>query len=220
MAIGIDTEIRGLSTQNNPEGLSGEPLNFNNRQDLIVVQALPEQVETVRMGNSWQTISATTAALTAVPSTTSGISLWNGENDTGKCYIVDSFGIVEVITDATQQNSAALFASMSVGKISAVTDAGLVKASLSGRAAGGTLARVATAATTLAADIWTPHGPSSPANTAFAGAVWRVHEATVRGMYIVRPGGMFSIAAAKTVATANQIRYFIRWHEATIIWVS
>jgi hypothetical protein len=43
-----------------------------------------------------------------------------------------------------------------------------------------------------------------------------VHEAQVRGLYLVPPGGLFSIAAAKTVATASQIQYFIRWHEVQI----
>lgn len=196
-----------------------QQFGMTNRGEMVMVQGLPELTECVRLGGSWQSISAVTAALTAVPSTTSGISLWNGEPDNGKCYAIDSFGTVEVVTDATQQNSLALFASMSVGKITtAPTDAGLVKASLSGRPASATSAKVAAGATTLAADVWTPHGPSAPANTAFAGAVWRVHESPVRGLYLVRPGGMFSIAAAKTVATASQIRYFVRWHEVQIIF--
>jgi len=189
---------------------------INNRGELLAVQALPELTELVRQGGSWQIMSAVTAALTAVPSTTAGHSLWNGEPDAGKCYAIDSFGCVEVVTDATQQNSLALFAMMSVGKITSPTDAGLVKASLSGRAAGQTNAKTAAGATTLAADVWTPHAPSAPGATAFAGGVWRVHEVPVRGLYLVRPGGQFNVAVAKTVATASQIRYFVRWHEVQI----
>jgi hypothetical protein len=188
-------------------------MHLSSRGEQLVAQAQPELSELVRLGGSWHVLSAAAAALTAVPSTTSGLSLWNGEPDNGKCYAIDSFGTVEIVTDATQQNSLALFASLSVGKITAPTDAGLVKASLSGRAASGTLAKVAAGATTLAADVWSPHGPSTPGATAFAGAVWRVTETMVRGLYLVRPGGQFSIAAAKVAATASQIRYFIRWHE-------
>jgi len=193
-----------------------QELGINNRGENLIVQALPELTELVRLGGSWQILSAATAALTAVPSTTAGHSLWNGEPDNGKCYAIDSFGCVEVVTDATQQNSLALFAAMSVGKITAPTDAALVKASLSGRSAGQTTARTVAGATTLATDVWTPHEPSAPGATAFAGGVWRVHETKVRGLYLVRPGGQFNIAVAKTVATASQIRYFVRWHEVQI----
>lgn len=118
------------------------------------------------------------------------------------------------MTDATQQNSLALFAAIESGKFTAPTDAGLTKASLSGRAAGQTNARTVAGATV--AGVWTPHGPSAPGATAFAGAVWRVHEYAARGLYLVRPGGLFSVAAAKTVATASQLRYFIRWHEVQL----
>lgn len=193
---------------------------LNSRGDLLVAQSLPPLAEMVRLGGSWQALSAVTAALTAVPSTTAGLSLWNGEPDTGKSYLIDSFGTVEVVTDATQQNSEALFAMMSVGKIAAPTDAGLTKASLSGRAAGLTNSRLVAGATTLSSDVWTPHGPSAPGATAFAGAVWRVHEYDARGLYLVRPGGQFSIACAKVAATASQIRYFVRWHEVQMPWVA
>jgi hypothetical protein len=209
----------GIVRHNDPaeyDENDAKPETLNSRGDLLVAQSLPALTELVRLGNSWHILGAATAALTAVPTTTAGHSLWNGESDTGKSYLIDSFGTVEIVTDATQQNSIAIFACMSVGKIAAVTDAALVKASMSGRPASATLARTAAGATTLAADVWSPHGPSTPANTAFAGAVWRVVEANVNGMYIVRPGGMFSIAAAKTVATASQIRYFIRWHEVQL----
>lgn len=205
--------IRGLVAANNAEGNEEAQIVLNNRGDQLIAQALPELAELVRLGESFQILSAATAALTAVPTTTAGHSLWNGEPDTGKAYVIDSFGTVEIVTDATQQNSLALFAMMSVGKIAAITDAALVKASLSGRPASSTRARTAAGVTTLAADVWTPHGPSSPGAAAFAGGVWRVHEYQAKGLYVVPPGGMFSIAAAKTVATASQIRYFIRWHE-------
>lgn len=216
----MDVDIRGLvranTTPNYPDQEEGTPA-LTARGDVLVAQSLPELTDLVRLGGSWQVISAATAALTAVPSTTSGITLWNGEADNGKVYAVDSFGCVEIVTDATQQNSLALFAAVEAGKITAPTDASLTKASLSGRPPGQTASRVAAAATV--AGVWTPHGPSAPGATAFAGAVWRVHEFQARGLYLVRPGGAFSIAAAKAVATASQIRYFIRWHEVQLSYV-
>lgn len=206
---------RALSVPNYADSVDS-PLGINTRGEALVAQALPALTELVRQGGSWQILSAATAALTAVPTTTAGHSLWNGESDSGSVYAIDSFGCVEIVTDATQQNSLALFAAMEAGKFTAPTDAALTKASLSGRPAGQTNARTVAGATV--AGVWTPHGPSAPGATAFAGGVWRVHECTVNGLYVVRPGGLFSIAAAKTVATASQIRYFIRWHEVLITY--
>jgi hypothetical protein len=180
----------------------------------IVAQGLPELTELVKLGNSFHLLSAATAALTAVPSTTAGHSLWNGEEGGGKSYAIDSFGCVEVVTDATQQNSLAMFAMMNRGSVAAPTDAGLSFGSMSGKPYNGHARSVAGA--TVTDHVWSPHGPAAPGATAFAGAVWRVTEVPARGLYLVRPGGQFSVAAAKTVATASQIRYFIRWHEVQL----
>jgi hypothetical protein len=182
--------------------------------EVLVAQALPELTELVRQGNSFHVLSAATAALTAVPGTTAGLSLWNGEDGGGKSYAIDSFGCVEVVTDITQQNSLALFAMMNRGRISPPVDAGLSFGSMAGKTYNG-YARVVAAAT-VADHGWTPHGPSSPGATALAGAVWRVTEFQARGLYLVPPGLQFNIAVAKTVATASQIRYFIRWHEVNV----
>jgi hypothetical protein len=212
------TRIRGLNAENYSEGREDVQFVANNRGDIPIAQGLPELTELVRLGGSYHILGAATAALTAVPTTTAGHSLWNGEPATGACYAIDSFGCVEIVTDATQQNSLALFAMMNKGVIAAPTDAGLAVGSMSGRNYGGKAKTIAGA--TVVNDVWTPHGPSAPGATAFAGAVWRVHEFQARGLYLVAPAGMFSVACAKTVATASQIRYFVRWHEVQIIWKS
>jgi hypothetical protein len=210
--------VRGTTIPNQADGAEID-LQSNPRGDLLVSQGLPPLAEIVRQGASWQVLSAATAALTAVPTNTSGHSLWNGETGlASKVYVIDSFGCVEIVTDATQQNSLALFATVEAGVVAAITDAALVKGSLSGRVAGQTSARTAAAQTT--AGVWTPHGPSAPGATAFAGAVWRVHEFQANGLYMVRPAGMFSVAVAKSANTASQIRYFIRWHEVLLPYVA
>jgi hypothetical protein len=190
--------------------------NARASSQVVSTAELPMAADLTRLGGSFHILSAATAALTAVPTTTSGHSLWNG--DSQKCYLIDSFGCVEIVTDATQQNSLALFAMMNKGSVTAPTDAGLTRGSFLGNNYGGN-AKTA-AAVSVTNDIWTPHGPSAPGATAFAGAVWRVHEREANGMYVVRPGGMFNIAAVKTVATASQIQYFIRWTEVLIEFTS
>jgi hypothetical protein len=216
----IQSETYGLTRAatipNYPDSVEAQ-FAINTRGEAIVAQGLPPLAELVRQGGSWQIISAATAALAAFPTTVAGHTLFNGELaavTTAKAYVIDSFGCVEIVTDATQQNSLALFAAMEAGQFTTPTDAGLTKASLSGRNAGGTNSRTVAGATV--AGLWTPHGPSAPGATAFAGAIWRVHEFDARGLYVVRPGGAFSIVAAKSVATASQIRYFIRWHEVLL----
>lgn len=217
MMVKIAARVRGLFAGNYPENDETQQLIVNNRGDQSVVQGLPELTELVRLGDSWGVMGAVTAALTAVPTVTAGHSLFNNEPGTGKCFSVDSFGALEVVTDATQQNSLALFAMCStVGSVSAPTDAGLTRSSMSGKAYGGRARTVAGG--TVVDNGWQPHGPSAPGATAFAGAAWRVHEAQARGLYLIPPGGQFNIACAKTVATASQIRYFVRWHEVQLIY--
>lgn len=212
---GYLAKVRVFNPDNRPEDADA-PLEVNARNELLVVQALPALAELVRLGGSYHALSSAVAAKTAVPTTTAGFSLWNGEPDgpNGKSYIIDSFGCVEIVTDATQQNSLALFAMMNKGKQAAPTDDGLVCGSMVGNTYAGKAKKAV--GVTVVNDIWTPHGPSTPGNTAFAGAVWRVTEFNAMGLYIVSPSGQFSIAAAKTVATASQLQYFIRWHEVRI----
>lgn len=212
--IKIAARVRGFFAGDYPENREDEQLIMNTRGDLAIAQSLPELTELVRLGMSFHILSAAAAALTAVPTTVSGYSLWNGEPDSGLSYAIDSFGTVEIVTDATQQNSLALFAMNNKGKIAAPTDDGTAIGSFNGSKKGSNALKAA--AVTVVNDVWSPHGPSAPGGTAFAGAVWRVTEAFVRGLYLVRPAGLFSIAAAKTIATAAQIRYFIRWHEVQL----
>ncbi len=210
--------VRGFFAPNYQEGDDDKQIVVNNRGDQLVAAGLPPLTEVVRMGDTFGVLSAATAALTAVPTTTAGHSLYNMEPATGKSYVIDAFGCVEIIADTTQQNSATLFAMNSVvGSVAAPTDAGLTKVSMSGRNASQTAARTV-AGGTVVDNGWQPHGNTSPSSGgAIAGQIWRVHEVKVDGLYIVRPGGQFNIAVAKSVATASQIRYFLRWHEIQLI---
>jgi hypothetical protein len=192
--------------------------DINSRGDMCVVQALPELTELVRLGNSWQVaLSTGLAALTALPTTVAGLSLWNGEQGGGKSYAIDSFGSVEEVIDATQADTTALFALNNIVPVAAPTDAALSIRSLSGRKYAGKARTVSGA--TVTNDGWFGHGAEaqSPLAPAVAGANWKVNEAKVRGLYLVAPQGMFSVQAVKAgAAAAAQQFFFIRFHEVQI----
>src|SRR5438309_1717012 len=100
MLTKMAARVRGFFAGNYPENREDEQLHINPRGDFIVAQGLPELTELVRLGDSWQVITTTgVAAATALPTTTSGLSLNNNEKATGKCYAIDSFGSVEEVVD-------------------------------------------------------------------------------------------------------------------------
>lgn len=213
--------VRGLFADNNPEGRDDVSVALNNRADVLVAPSMTELTELVRLGGSWQVaLSTGLAALTALPTTTAGLSLWNGEPSNGKCYAIDSFGSVEEVIDATQADTTALFAMNNKIPVTAPTDAGLSIRSLSGKSGYDGKARTVSAAA-VTNDGWFAHGPQPPLAPAVAGANWKVNECPVRGLYLLCPNGMFNIVAVKAgAAAAAQQFYFIRWHEVQIIWKS
>lgn len=224
MLIKIAGRIRGLFAGNYPENREDEQLHLNPRGDQIIAQGLPELTELVRLGGSWQLNSTTgQAALTALPTTTAGLTLTNNEPATGKCYAIDSFGSAEEVIDATQTDVTGLFAMINK-RTSAVPSAGNAETtfiSLMGRPNYDGAATCKRGATVVN-DGWTPHGtPGAQMAAAAAGANWKVNEAAVRGLYLVPPGGSFSVQAVKAAAAAAaQQFFFVRWHEVQLIWKS
>jgi hypothetical protein len=216
MLIKIAGRVRGLFAGNYPENREEEQFHVNSRGDQLVSQGLPLQTEIVRLGDSWQVISsAGIAALTALPTTTAGLTLWNGEPDGGKSYVIDSVGNSEIVVDVTQSNMTALFVMLGKPPVTAPTDAALVIRSLSGRTYGGRARTVVGG--TVVNDGWFPAGTSAPAAPAVAGSAWKQMDWPLNGLYIVPPGGSFNIHAVKVAATAAQNLLNIRWHEVQLI---
>lgn len=217
----IAGRVRGLFAGNYPENREDEQFHLNSRGDQIVTQGLPELTEVVRMGESWQVANVTgQAALTALPTTVAGLTLWNGEPSTGKCYAIDSFGSWEAVVDATQTDVTAIFACQNKVPVTAPTDAALAIRSLSGRSAYGGKARTV-AGGTITNDGWFAHGTSGQMAAAAAGANWKVNEVLCRGLYLVCPNGAFNVQGVKAAAAAAaQQFFFVRWHEVQVIWKS
>lgn len=206
--------VRGAFAANVTELM---PLAFfsNNRGDSLVAQALPELTEIVRMGGSYQVqTSAAVAALTATPTTVAALSLYNGESATGRTYVIDSISEFEIVVDATQSNSTALFVLNNVVPVTAPADAALSIRSLAGRKYSGRARTVVGG--TITNDGWFPAGASAASAPAAGGSAWKVIDVPLRGLYIVPPGGLFSVQASKVAATAAQAQFVIRWHEVQL----
>jgi len=218
----VAARVRGFFAGNYAENREDEQLIMNNRGDLVVAQGLPELTEIVRLGQSWHVITTTgQAALTALPTTTSGVSLNNNEPATGMCYAIDSFGSIEEVVDATQTDVTALFAMLNK-RGSSLATSGTAETgikSLSGKASYSGSATVLRGATVVN-DTWFGHGtPGAQMAAAAAGANWKINEALVRGLYLVPPGVAFSVQAVKAAAAAAaQQFFFIRWHEVQVIY--
>lgn len=217
MLIKIAGRVRGLFAGNYPENREDEQIHLNSRGDMLVSQSMPERTEIVRMGDSWQVMtSSAQAPLTAVPTTTGALNLWNGEQSNGKSYVIDRVQVAEIVVDATQSNSTAVFACLVRPPVTAPTDAALTIRSLSGRNAYSGRART-TVAAAVTNDGWFPIGTSAPMAAAAAGSAWKVTDIPINGLYIVPPGAQFCVAAAKAAATAGQCHFSIIWHEVQLI---
>jgi len=217
MLIKIAGRVRGLFAGNYPENREDEQFHLNNRGDQIVAQSMPERTEIVRLGDSWQVMTASAIApLTAVPTTTGGLNLWNGEASNGKTYIIDRVQVSEIVVDATQSNMTAVFACLVRPPVTTPTDAALTVRSLSGRQGYSGRART-TVNAAVTNDGWFPIGTSAPCAAAAAGSAWKVTDIPLDGLYLVPPGGQFCVHAAKVAATAGQVHFSIVWHEAQLI---
>lgn len=215
--------VRGLVAPNYSESREDVQPSLNNRGDLIVAQGLPELAELVRMGETWTIVSTTgQAALTALPATVAGLSLVNSEPATGKSFVIDSFGSWEAVLDATQTDVTAIFAMLnkrgSTPPASGTAETGF--RSHSGRSASPSSVAASRGATVIN-DGWNPHATSGQMAAAAAGANWKVNEVQARGLYLVPPGGAFSVQAVKAAAAAAaQQFFFCRYHAVQLIYAT
>ncbi len=220
MLVKIAGRVRGLFAGNYPDNREDEQFHLNNRGDWLVAQALPERTEIVRMGDTWQVATASnapTATLTAWPTTVAGLGIWNGEPQGGKCYIIDSIAATEIIVDQTQSNCTALFVLNNKTPVATPTQIGAQTIrSMSGRTYGGRCV-IALTANNVTDDGWFPAGNSVAPAPAVAGSGWKQTDIPINGLYIVPPGGMFSVQGVKIANLAAQMIYTIRWHEVQLI---
>lgn len=211
----IAGRVRGTAAGNYPENREDEQLHINNRGDQIVAQGLPELTEVTRLGQSFTVITATAAApVIAIPTTAALLSLWNGEPDNGKSYIIDSVFAVKVANDASA-SAMAMLAMLNVGKIATAIANTLTPRGTIGQVYNGT-GRVAVG-TTVVNDGWFPLGQNATSAPTATVSIGQAIDIPLRGLYIVRPGYQFNLSVLAAVATASSVQLGIRWHETLLI---
>lgn len=184
---------------------------INGRGDSLIALALPERSELVRHGESYGVIAQSAVApVVALPTTTAQLSIWNGEPDGGKSYIIDSLiGMVAVSAGAA---TGVGFAGMlNRGRVTKPTSDLTSIFGMAGHPYAGKA--VIDLAATVVDDVWHPIGS---AVVGPASQVALPFEAQVYGQYIIPPGGMFSMAVLANTVTTITVKQGLRWHEVQL----
>lgn len=192
---------------------SGQPA-INGRGDSLVALALPERAELVRHGESYGIIQATAVApVVALPTTTAQLSIWNGEQAGGKSYVIDSL-IGMVAVSAAAATGVGFAGMLNKGAVTKPTN-DLAPATAAFGLAGHPYAgkAVVDLAATVGDDGWHPIGN---AVVGPASQVALPFEVPVYGLYIIPPGGMFSMAVLANTVTTITVKMGLRWHEVKL----
>jgi hypothetical protein len=218
----IAGRVRGLNTSAATENREDEHLNLTPCGDGYLNQGLPELAELVRLGDSWQVLSAAWTALTGVPTTVAIQRLWNGEPGNGKIYVIDSVCVFRPIIDVTTDDSFCVFAqTVRAPIVTAVpTDDATVIRGLSTKPYGGRARKDSGTANSAVSGRWDFIGQSPYTATAIAGTAWACVDIPLFGRYVIPPGVAFDIHASEVTATASGLRSCIRWHEVQLPYVS
>lgn len=204
--IAVELPVRARDEDQCPQGaLCGSP-HVNPRSDLLLANSLPAALETSRMGETYRCCAtAAVASVVAVPTTTAQVTLWNGEPDGGKVYVLESAYTVAVA--GAVAGSINIVGCVNVGK--KANPAGTLL-TIRGTAGQQYLGRgVVALARTIVNDGWFPlmQGQAHAASAIGAGAF-----ADLRGQVVLPPGHTFSISVV-TNAVGITVRSGLRWQE-------
>lgn len=179
----------------------------NERRELLVTQGLPSLAELSRLGYGWQVMdTSATAAVVVRPSTTAGLTLYNGSTD--KVYVIDRVGAFNLVnTDAIEAWS--IWAALHPSMVAPTADITAIK-SYSGLTYAGS-AIVDTGATVLDSGwfILSTTGVVGNTSTVTPGNAL-VHDTD--GRFLVAPGAGFSINVVASVTGAT-FTHMISWWE-------
>lgn len=194
------------------------PMTINGRGELSIAESLPPYVEAARMGayRCCQTTAVNTVQ--AVPTTTAQVTLWNGEPDNRKSYVLHSVSTIVAASSFGGGLNVQL-----VGCLNARKNANPAGTLLTIRGTAGQqyLGRgVVALARTITNDGWFPLGQGldgTQLTTAAYGMVSAVLTYYAQGSIILLPGYLFSISVVTTAgAGLCTVRSGLRWQEVTL----
>ena len=207
----ITGTVRGSAEPQNDQP-TGEDcsLVLNPRGDLSAAFALPELADIVRLRQSAFVIAAAAVApIVAMPTTTAQFTLWNGELDGGKTYVIDSIGFI-VVASAAAATPVGMVVCMGTRRKTAPA-ADLSPRGLTGQRYRGT--GYVDLAATVTNDTWHLAGTSNQGPTSQVGMTLDIN---LYGKYVLPPGHYFSQAVMANTVTTITVRQFVRWHEIQI----
>ena len=213
-------EVIPTSRLNITTGATSQNIEGNTQGAALIAPSLPLNSEVVRLGNSYvaTTITAIAPVATFANFLTAGqFLLFNGESQTsglGKSYVIHRVAFWMATSAATSfvQQLFVHNSTVPVSAIPTITAANAAK-SLSGRASQSS-SSVGSAGTITANGVWHPAGPSINCGAATA-TIAMGGDYDVNGLYVVPPGGLFTLAVlSSTAAGTNHL--FITWSEVAV----
>lgn len=202
-----------------------QDLRLNDLGHLAVDLVLPPRAELTRAGRRFNAVmgqgSTFLAPVTAYPTTTLTMALWNGENDAGRAYLVER--VYSFLASGTPGAGGALLACVTKEKQTAPTlstgaNGGYANTEiggLSGKAAGASKAVFVTAITALSEPAWLVAAAEPAAGT---GATIATHAlvADLEGGVIVPPGYMLGLTYLSGAGSTPLYGLGVIWSEVEL----
>lgn len=195
-----------------------EQITLTEQLEQLIAAGSAPYAQICASGRSFQiTTTTAVAAAAAIPTTTAGLSLYNGEPDGGRSYIIDFISANGVAT-AAAAGHAQLLALIGQVREAVPANSALIAKKMNGLG-GGTndtkartiLTGTALPATTGIAADWFPVGPglerAAAASLPGQGLYW-----AAEGRIIVPPGRYFAMQVLADTA-ASTFQNCIAWHE-------
>lgn len=207
--------VRGVSRANFAEGEGGFMQVTPGGEQLAVI-GLPLEAEVARQGTGYVTVGSAVAPVAAIPTTAAHLSLYNNNGAGGKSLIIAAVGTV-CTTSMAVQGQATLLARNDVPFANTNPAGTLIITGLDGRLYNGganAKASVTLAAIGAANNVaWVPVA-TSPAAVSVTTIGLNVHN-ECWGRWIVRPGGVFSLATVAQTA-AGSFQPYIYFYEVQL----
>ena len=207
MSVRSDGVVRGGSNDGETRGIA-----LNEKNEQLVAQGLPPYAELTRLGGGYSvTATAAVACVIIRPSTTAGVTLWNGEGSGGKSYVIDRIFTHNLVPGAEDEVFSIWACIHPAGMAAPGADIADSATNLTGNS-GRTYAGRAQfgVAETVVDNGWYPWGSEPSAGSGvLAGAVLSVE---VAGRLIVPPGGAISLQVVSGITDVT-FTSGLSWYE-------